>query len=105
VAGPYTVPPEDGPPVHDRDAFQVRDLIDRLGLVEVLRPRADRAAEIIAVVQRELGAGVEVAWTAANDELILTCTWGGREHETRVGPLEDYVARAEAWCQEILRSA
>lgn len=104
VFGLYTVHLEDGRTFHDRTADQVRRLIAKHGLVE--KPsRDERAALITTVVQEELGPGVEVEWTAADDIVTLTCVFGGRTHVTRVLPLDDDEERARAWCRSILREA
>lgn len=104
VFGLYTVHLEDGRTFHDRTADQVRELISKHGLVE--KPsRRERAALITTAVQRELGPGVEVEWTAADDILVLTCVFGGRPHTLRLLPLDDDEARAMAWCRSILRDA
>lgn len=104
VHGLWTVILEDGRVFHDRDEFQVREMMQRMGLVEVAT-RKERAANAIAIVQRELGAGVEVQWTAEANRIVLTCIFGGRDHLTTVAPLEDEVAEAERWCRDILSEA
>lgn len=99
--GLWTVILEDGRVFHDRDEFQVRQMMERMGLVEVAT-RKERAANATVVVQRELGAGVEVRWSAEANRVVLTCVYGGREHLTTIPPLEDEVAAAEQWCKDIL---
>lgn len=104
VHGLWTVILEDGRVFHDRDEFQVREMMERMGLVEVAT-RKERAANATAIVHRELGAGVEVQWTAEANRVVLTCVFGGKSHLTTIPPLEDEVAAAELWCREILGSA
>lgn len=104
VFGLYTVHLEDGRTFDDRTADQVRDLIAEHGLVE--KPsRRERAALVTEVVRRELGTGVDVDWSAADDIMVLTCFAGGRTHTTRLLPLDDEESRAMAWCRSILREA